>query len=171
MQDLAGISGETQGRPGPGGARPEAQEARPPMGYTTALEDMRRLLAALDLPANNFSEHSGRHWGATCAAEAGCSLDDIQLHGRWRSSQTPLRYKQRSLQKEAAVSSELICSRFVFCLFVYPIPSLMHRGSRSPPGVRSRRAKKGGERGNRKKGKRRGERKPEERKKEGKRKS
>ena len=89
--------------------RTRHQVAKPSekLSYSTALDDLRKALTAIGMPATLYGEHSGRHGGASDAVNAGCSQSDIQLQGRWRTVQTPLRYQKRSVARRLIVSKAL----------------------------------------------------------------
>ena len=77
------------------------------VSYTTALSDLKILLASLGLDASKFGEHSGRRGGATAASDAGVDWPDLMLHGRWKSMATPLGYLANSRRRQRRVASAL----------------------------------------------------------------
>ena len=82
-------------------------DGRFPLGYTTAKEDLRNLLAKLGYDSARFTEHSGKRGGATTAAERGMASDDLQRLGGWRSRGMAAKYTDASAEKRLKLSSLL----------------------------------------------------------------
>ena len=78
------------------------------ISYNTCLQDRRRLLEKIDLPAKEFTEHSDRSGGISHIFNNGASVKDAQVHSMWKSTETPKRY----IQKDESKKREL--SRFFF---------------------------------------------------------
>ena len=80
-----------------------------PVGYSTALSDLRLLLASLglDLDPSKYGEHSGRRGGATAASDAGVDWTDLMSHGCWKSIATPLGYLANSRRRQRRVAQAL----------------------------------------------------------------
>ena len=77
------------------------------VSYSTALSDLKILLASLGLDPSKFGEHSGRRGGATAASDAGVSWPDLMTHGRWKSMATPLGYLANTQRRQRKVASAL----------------------------------------------------------------
>ena len=75
--------------------------------YTTAKEDLQKLLHELGYDAKQFGEHSGKRGGATAAAASGATAAEIKLLGRWRSDATPHLYVDASVPKQLRLSQYL----------------------------------------------------------------
>jgi hypothetical protein len=70
------------------------------------VEEIRKLLRALELPEDNYAGHRFRIGGATSAALAGIEDSTIQLLGRWQSGAF-LRYIRTPHERLAAMSVAL----------------------------------------------------------------
>ena len=70
------------------------------------MEEIRKLLRALELPEDNYAGHSFRIGAATSAALAGIEDSTIQLLGRWQSGAF-LRYIRTPHERLAAMSVAL----------------------------------------------------------------
>ena len=77
------------------------------LSYTTAMEDLRSLLARFGYDSERFTEHSGKRGGATTAAERGMASEDLQRLGGWRSSEMAAKYTDASAEKRLKLSSML----------------------------------------------------------------
>ena len=77
------------------------------LGYSSALEDTKALMAIIGRDPAEFGEHSGRRGGATAASEAGVSWVDLKRHGRWASDSAPQRYIEQTDKKANAVAKAL----------------------------------------------------------------
>lgn len=55
----------------------------------------------------DFGEHSDRIGGLSTAANAGCSISDLQVHGRWNTDNVPKMYHKRSMQCKRKISNVL----------------------------------------------------------------
>ena len=64
------------------------------LSYTSSLESSKKLLASLGLEGN-FTEKTFKSSGVSEAVEKNVPLIDIQLHGRWKSLETPLIYTNK----------------------------------------------------------------------------
>ena len=65
------------------------------------------MLALLGLDSSKYGEHSGRRGGATAASDAGVEWQDLMLHGRWKSSTTPLGYLANTRKRQRNVAKIL----------------------------------------------------------------
>ena len=83
-------------------AKPKEQ-----LSYTSSLETSKKLMNYLGMQGN-FSEKSFKSSGVTEAVEKNVPLIDIQLHGRWKSLETPLIYTNRSKKRRLEVSKSVI---------------------------------------------------------------
>ena len=70
-----------------------------PLGYTTATEDLRKLLVTLGVPLLHFTEHSGKRGGATTAANLGMNAEDLQKLGHWKSAEMSVKYVDMSIAR------------------------------------------------------------------------
>ena len=76
--------------------------------YQFCLDNYRRALRSIGVDNwKDFGEHSDRIGGLSAAANAGCALEDLQVHGRWRSDAMPKIYHKKSLQKKKKVTQVL----------------------------------------------------------------
>ena len=76
--------------------------------YIVCLSHFRKLLKNCGVQnANEFGLHSAKIGGVSEAGNAGCSTEQIQLHGRWNSSQMPLIYQKRSVSRKRKVAEML----------------------------------------------------------------
>ena len=78
-----------------------------PVSYTTALQDLRDLLAQLGCNPTDYGEHSGKRGGATAAAASGISADSLQRLGQWKSNRMPLKYTDLDTANRLRLSSFL----------------------------------------------------------------
>ena len=60
------------------------------------------------MPLNMDGEHSGKRGGATAAASAGLSTDELQCLGHWRSSRMPSKYTDLNTEDRLKRASALI---------------------------------------------------------------
>jgi hypothetical protein len=77
------------------------------LSYSTSLETSKKLLSSLGLEGN-FTEKSFKSSGVSEAIEKDVDLIDVQMHGRWKSLETPLIYTNRSKRRRLAVSNIVI---------------------------------------------------------------
>ena len=77
------------------------------LGYSTALEDTKALMAMIGKDPTQYGEHSGRRGGATAASEAGVSWIDLKRHGRWASDSAPQRYIEQTKKRKNRVANAL----------------------------------------------------------------
>ena len=77
------------------------------LSYSTSLETSKKLLSSLGLEGN-FTEKSFKSSGVSEAIEKDVDLIDVQMHGRWKSLETPLIYTNRSKWRRLAVSNIVI---------------------------------------------------------------
>ncbi len=82
-----------------------AQQIR--VSYTTALEDLRRVLTSLGEDPCCYGEHSGRRGGATTAASRGASEREVQEGGRWASDSSMRLYVSKSVEQKLSFSDYL----------------------------------------------------------------
>jgi hypothetical protein len=78
------------------------------LSYTTAMEDLRSLLAKLGHDSSKYTEHSGKRGGATTAAERGMTENELQRFGAWRSQGMAAKYTNLSLEKRLKMSDLLL---------------------------------------------------------------
>ena len=90
---------------------PKFEKGKPQFGrktsYLYCVSRFKAGLAKIGVDPRNFGEHSDRIGGLSAAANAGCSLTDLQTHGRWKSASTPQLYHKKSLVLKKKVSSTL----------------------------------------------------------------
>ena len=79
-----------------------------PLTKQAFVEEVRKLLRALELPEDAYAGHSFRIGAATSAVLAGVEDSAIQLLGRWKSSAF-LRYVRTPQERLAAMSVSLAC--------------------------------------------------------------
>ena len=103
------------------------------VSYSTALSDLRLIIAALGLDPAQFGERSGRRGGATAASDAGVDWTDLMTHRRWKSVSTPLGYLANSRRRQRRVAQVLAKS-------VSSAPGSLDASSTSPVDVLSRRS-------------------------------
>jgi hypothetical protein len=73
--------------------------------YGYCLDKYRRALRLCGVENwKDFGEHSDRIGGLSAAANAGCSIDDLQVQGRWKTDSMVKIYHKRSLQRKKKVS-------------------------------------------------------------------
>ena len=77
------------------------------LSYSTGLEDLREALTRLGLNSQEYGEHSGKRGGATSAAAAGMSTEELQRFGGWRSSQMPAKYTDLNIDSRLRAASLL----------------------------------------------------------------
>jgi integrase len=78
-----------------------------PTSYSFCVKQFKSKLRSLQIDDTLFGEHSDRIGGVSAAANAGCNILDIQLHGHWNSDTVPKTYINRSLQKKSSVTKTL----------------------------------------------------------------
>jgi hypothetical protein len=61
-----------------------------------AREELKRLLRDMGEESRGVTDKSFKMLGVTGTLEAGTSAEEVALHGRWRSTDMPLRYKHNS---------------------------------------------------------------------------
>ena len=83
------------------------------LGYSSALEDTKAMMAMIGRDPTLYGEHSGRRGGATTASEAGVSWLDLKRHGRWASDSAPQRYIEQTDKNANRVAAAL----------AHPLPS------------------------------------------------
>ena len=76
--------------------------------YQYCLNQLRGVLKEIGVVNwRDFGEHSDRHGGLSSAAEAGCSILQLQTQGRMKSDKTPKMYYKKSLTTRRQVSAIL----------------------------------------------------------------
>ncbi len=76
--------------------------------YGYCLDKYRRALRLCGVDNwKEFGEHSDRIGGLSAAANAGCSIEDLQVQGRWKSDAMVKIYHKRSLERKMKVSKVL----------------------------------------------------------------
>ena len=76
--------------------------------YMFCLNNFRKALKEVGVKVfMKFGEHSNKAGGLSEAANAGCLLHDLQIHGRWKSDSMPKMYCKRSLEARRTVSKVL----------------------------------------------------------------
>ena len=79
-----------------------------PASYNYSLKKLRDTLKLLGIQDFlEYSEHSERTGGLSTAANAGVSLDLLQVQGRWKSDKVPKMYHKKSLQMKRKISNVL----------------------------------------------------------------
>jgi integrase len=76
------------------------------ISYSCCTKVFRRYLRIIGYPQAQFSLHSFRSGGATAAATAGVSRENIALHGRWKSNAME-RYIRSSVAQKKGVSTSM----------------------------------------------------------------
>ena len=74
------------------------------ISYNTCLQDRRKLLLRMGLPAKDFTEHSDRVGGVSHLFNNGGTVEEAQAQGRWKTTETPKKYIQKSESKEREIS-------------------------------------------------------------------
>ena len=85
------------------GAAGQRGDANRALSYSTALQDLKALIAATGRDGNAFGEHSGRRGGATAATEAGAQWADLKKLGRWASDSAPQLYVENTEKRRSAL--------------------------------------------------------------------
>jgi hypothetical protein len=62
------------------------------MSYTNASEDMKHVLALINVDASGFAEHSMKRGGATEAARRGATASEICIAGDWSNQKIAEKY-------------------------------------------------------------------------------
>ena len=60
--------------------------------YGYCVKRFKLCLSRIGVDPTGFGEHSDRTGGLSAAANVGCTLSDLQTHGRWKSDATPKLY-------------------------------------------------------------------------------
>ena len=71
-------------------------DARCSLGYTTAVENLRKLLRVNGFEDKGISEKSAKIAGVTETMEAGASAEEVMWLGRWKTTSMPNHYKHNS---------------------------------------------------------------------------
>mgnify|MGYP003326125782 CR=1 FL=1 len=74
------------------------------VSYNMCLQDRRKLLLRMGLPAKDFTEHSDRVGGVSHLFNNGGTVEEAQAQGRWKTTETPKKYIQKSESKEREIS-------------------------------------------------------------------
>ena len=69
-----------------------------PLGYNTALRDLRSVLSSVGIDPSGYGEHSGRRGGTTAAASKGATVNELMIQGRWRSESMPRLYTDNAIK-------------------------------------------------------------------------
>jgi hypothetical protein len=77
------------------------------LSRSNATKYTRALLAKHGFQAETFTEKSLKVGGVTGLLDTGEPLENVQILGGWKSLQTPLHYRQASLQFKKAVASRI----------------------------------------------------------------
>ena len=75
--------------------------------YSYSVKKFKSFLVRIGEDPKAYGEHSDRSGGLSTAVEAGCSIADVQVHGRWNSDNTPKLYLKKSESKRSRVSDRL----------------------------------------------------------------
>lgn len=78
-----------------------------PTNYSYCIKKFKLCLQRIGVDPTGFGEHSDRSGGLSTAFDAGCSLSEVQIHGRWRSECTPKLYLKKTEEKRSRVSDQL----------------------------------------------------------------
>ena len=77
------------------------------LGRTTAIEQLQQLLRKWGFPSIGVTDKSAKSEGVTRSLEAGASLEEVQLHGRWKTLDIPMRYKRNSVEFKAKIAQNV----------------------------------------------------------------
>ena len=75
--------------------------------YAYCVSKFKAGLLKIGVNPEKFGEHSDRIGGLSAAANAGCSISELQTHGRWKSDYAPKLYHKKSLFQKEKVSNVL----------------------------------------------------------------
>lgn len=74
----------------------------------TADEDRKLILEQAGFEENAFTEHSGRRGAAVTLKEAGCSNEEIQVIGNWKSTTMPAYYSKGAVNSKIAIAKKIM---------------------------------------------------------------
>jgi hypothetical protein len=80
-----------------------------------AREELKRLLRDMGEESRGVTDESFKMLGVTGTLEAGTSAEEVALHGRWRSTDMPLRYKHNSQAFKSKRLRKYRIEQAVFC--------------------------------------------------------
>ena len=79
-------------------AKNNIPDSASPLGYSTALRDLRSVLSSVGIDPSGYGEHSGRRGGTTAAAAKGATVNELMIQGRWRSESMPRLYTDNAIK-------------------------------------------------------------------------
>ena len=74
---------------------------------TTAIEQLRQLLSKHGFPSAGVTDKSAKMEGVTRSLNSGVPLEEVQLHGRWKTLDIPMRYKRNSSTFKSKIASNV----------------------------------------------------------------
>ena len=77
------------------------------ISYSSINDDFKKAVANSHLKGQKIGLHSLRAGGATAAAQAGFSGEEIKAHGRWRSESSQIRYVETDLKTQLSIPSSI----------------------------------------------------------------
>lgn len=72
-----------------------------------AREELQALLRNMGVNTPRVTDKSFKMLGVTSAMEAGMPVQEVALHGRWKTTEMPLRYKHNSDRFKAAMAAKI----------------------------------------------------------------
>jgi hypothetical protein len=72
-----------------------------------AREELKKLLEEMGVNSEGVTDKSFKMLGVTNTLEAGAPAEEVALHGRWRSTEMPLRYKHNSQEYKKRTAAKV----------------------------------------------------------------
>ncbi len=72
-----------------------------------AREELKKLLEDMGVNSSGVTDKSFKMLGMTNTLEAGTPAEEVALHGRWRSTEMPLRYKHNSQEYKKRTAAKV----------------------------------------------------------------
>jgi hypothetical protein len=73
----------------------------------TSREEIAETMTEMGFSARGVTDKSFKMLGVTQALKAGMTLEEVAQHGRWRTTEMPLRYKHNSIDYKAEIASKI----------------------------------------------------------------
>ena len=78
-----------------------------PVSLSKSREELKELLVKTDNGNKGITDKSFKMLGVTSMYKAGATLEEVGLHGRWRTAETSLCYKHNSVDYKMEVSAKI----------------------------------------------------------------
>jgi hypothetical protein len=83
-------------------------DSRQAASQATSREEITQTMSEMGFSARGVTDKSFKMLGVTQALKARMTLEEVAQHGRWRTTEMPLRYKHNSIEYKAEIADVLL---------------------------------------------------------------